>query len=529
MTTDKSGLAAAWRRTNDLLLAPFVVFPNLGLAAINGMVGATARLTERAVQATGGAFGIPGAFAERVSGRVADRTLHAAKVSTDFVGQAVRNAAGGMTGPGSNELLAKTVIDKTTATAALPLLTGWDAVLAARDVPAIRHAARELWIDLNLFLDTRSSFGVLKGRERAASDSLIRFGFLYMATEGPLGAVWRDFHGIVGGVLALGMGDFQWLAEGAKGYWHSMEYVYDKWLAGETQPKMNFPISALLAWEARQIIQRFPWPFFEALRSGDPLRVLQMLRANAGEITTLLSLYPFTAFQVTYDVVVFILKAWLQVADALTYALCELAIVESDISDADKEFALKRLKETAGNATMEFQYYVPVLVPRDGTAADQAHPTNFAGEPIHYPYTIAPSVFDESAIRRAQELNFAVIQLRAFLWLYRDYETALQKSYQETVRKFGQAAADRIAKAWNDGTAFYYPRTPEAKAELLELIRPRDGSHDVPRGPQEIKEIFYELLHYRGLLYVADLVCGIDPYRPEREERHSADWPEIAW
>ena len=103
--------------------------------------------------------------------------------------------------------------------------------------------------------------------------------------------------------------------------------------------------------------------------------------------------------------------------------------------------------------------------------------------------------------------------LWAFLWLYRDYETALRKSHQQTVLKFGQAAADRIAKAWNDGTALYFPRSPKDIADLVALTRPPDGSQDIPRSPQEIKGIFYTLLHYRGLLYVADLVSGIDPYK----------------
>lgn len=513
MSTDSSGFAGAWRRANGMLLAPFVVFPNLGLAAVNAMVGTTARLAERAVQATEGAFGTSGELAEKVSRRVAERTLGAAKSSMDFVLQATRNAARGMsgevTGPGSNHLLSQTLIDKTTATAALPLLAGWDALLAIGDVKAVREAIHELWVDLSLLLDSGSVHGVMSGRQRAKTDSKIRFGFYYMATEGPLGAVWKDFHGIVGGVLALGLGDFQWLDQGARHYWRSMEYVYDKWLAGETQPKSDFPISALLAWEARQIIQRFPWPFIFALRSGDPLRILRMLRDDAGEIANLLIFYPFTAFQVTYDVLIFVFKAWLQVADALDYALCELAIAESGISDADKDFAMERLRKTAGNATIEFQYYAPLLVPRDGTAAEQAYSTSFTGKRIDV-HAIASSVFDESAIQRAQELEAEVIQLRAFLWLYRDEATARRKSYQETVRKFGQAAADRIEQALRDGTALY----PLSPRDVAELTRLPDGSQGGPRTPGEIQEIFYNRLHTRGLLYVAELICGKHPFRP---------------
>lgn len=525
MATEQSGFADAWRRTNDLLLAPLVVFPNLGLAAANAMVGATARLTERAVQAMGGAFGTPGALAEQVSERIAHRTLGAAKESADIILQAVRNAAGGMTGPGSNQLLSTTVLDNVPATAALPLFIGLDTMVAAfKDVPAIRHGAYDLWLDLSRFLDTRSSHGVLTGRQRADSDSQMRFGFIELAVEGPLGAVWDDFHGIVGGVLALGMGDFNWLAEAAKHYWVSMEYVYDKWLAGETQPETNFPIGALLAWEARQIIQRFPRPFVAALESGDPLLVLKALRDDAGEITTMLSLYPFTAFQVVYDVAVYVLKAWVQVADALDYALCELAVVDSNISDENKLFAMERLRETAGNATIEFEYYVPLLVPLGGTPAEQALRTSVTGKVINH-HTIAQSVFEEAAIERAQEINSEVIQLRAFLWLYRDEATARLKSYQETARKFGQAAADRIEQAWRDGTALY-PLTPE---DVAELMKPDAQCPNVPRTQREVNEILYRLLRRRGLLYVSDLVFGERPLIAGRGEKFSAEYrPEVA-
>jgi hypothetical protein len=521
----ENGFADSWRRVNDVLLAPLVVLPSLGFAAVNAMVGATARLAERAAQAAAGALGTPGQLAERFSERVATRTLAAAKASTDNAVQAVRNAAGARTGPPSNDLLASTALDQATATAALPLSVGWDAVAAAfQDFPAIRDGAYDLWLELCKFLDTRGSHGVLTGRMGLDTDALTRFGFIDMAREGPVQAVLHDFRGIVGGVLALGMGDFAWLAGAAKDYWVSMEYVYDKWLAGETQPRSDFPIGQVLANEARQIIQRFPRPFVRALDSGDPARVAQALRDDAGEITTMLSIYPLTAFQVLYDVLVFIAQAWLQVADAPDYALCELAVVDSDINDEKKEFALQRLRETAGNATVEFEYYVPLLVPFGGTPADQAYRTDVTGKIISE-HTIAQSVFRSSAIQRAQALNADVIQLRAFLWLYRDEATALAKSYRETVRKFGQAAADRIEQERREGRSLY-PLTP---AETAELIQPDSWSQDVPRTPREVSLILYNLLRRRGLLYVSDLVFGDQPFIAEREQKLSADYrPEIA-
>jgi hypothetical protein len=47
--------------------------------------------------------------------------------------------------------------------------------------------------------------------------------------------------------------------------------------------------------------------------------------------------------------------------------------------------------------------------------------------------------------------------------------------------------------------------------EKSELIKPDSRSQDVPRTPREVNVIFHELLHRRGLLYVADLVSGRRP------------------
>lgn len=494
-----NGWSEIWRDTNNTLLAPFVALPSLGLAATNATVGATARLAEQAVRATGDTFGTTGKLARRVSERIADQTFDRARTSIDNAADAIRNASGRPTDRNSNQLLSATVLDQMTATAALPLTTGWEAALAARDVPAVKDGVYDFWIALSRFLDTRSSHGVLTGRQRSDTDSLIRFGFFYMTTQGPLQAVARDFRGIVGGVLALGMGDFKWLADAAKDYWVSMEYVYDKWLADETQPESDFPIGPVLAEDSKEIIKRFPRPFIEALESEDPERVLKALFDDSGEILTLLTLYPSTAFRVVYDVAKFVVKAWLEVSDSLDYALCELAIVETGtVTGEHKEIAMERLRKTAGNATIEFEYYVPLLVPFGGTPADQAHRTNVCGEKIDH-YTIAQSVFRPSAIERAQAITSEVIQLRAFLWLYRDEEVAREKSFQETARKFGPEAAERI----RDNPL--YPLTDE---EISDLTAGASEGRGEPRSAGEIKEIFYNVLRRRGLLYVSDRVSG---------------------
>jgi len=519
--------AGAWRRVNGVALAPLVALPNLGMAAVNAAIGAAARLGERAMQAAGGALGTPGKLAQQVSAAVAARSLEAAKDSAAACLQSVRNAGGAMTGPGSNELLASTVLEKGLAMGALPMAMGLDTMGAMfEDVPALGEAVFDLWLRMGRLVDTGSSHGVLYGREpiKADTDALLRLGFLKLALMGPLQAVGRDFRGIVGGVLALGMGDFNWLARASHHYWASMEYVYDKWLAAETQPQSDFPIGELLAREGKEIIQRFPRPFVAALESGEPVRVVKALREDAGEIATMLSLYPFTAFQVTYDVLVFILKAWLQVEDTLDYALCELAVVDSHLGDEDKLLAMERLRKTAGNATVEFEYYVPLLVPFNGTPADRALRRSVTGQIIDQ-HTIARSVFRQEAIQLAQAINSELVQLRAFLWLFRDEAKARATSFRETARKFGPAVAERLERERREGTV-PYPLTP---AEVTNLIKPGpDESQDVPRTQLEVNLILYRLLRRRGLLYVSDLVFGDQPFITQRKEQFSAAYrPEL--
>ncbi len=515
MATSTSGFADTWRKANDTFLAPFVTLPNLGLAATNASLGVAARLTEQAAQATGGLLGTPGEFAEQVSQRLANRCFKSANDSMDTIRKAIANATGQPSDTGSNQLLSSTLIDKTTATAALPLFVAVDAArTASEDVPAVKQGIYDTWLALSKFLDTRSSHGVLTGDLRADTDSQIRFGFYYMGSEGPIGAVARDFHGIVGGVVALGLGDFEWMAKAAKDYWVSMEYVYDKWLADETQPLSDFPIGPILSDDARKIISRFPRPFIAALDTGDPKRILESIFNDAGEIFTMLRIYPSTAFRVIYDVVVFIFYAWLQVSDALDYALCELAIVDSDLSDEDKDESMERLRKTAGNATVEFEYYVPLLVPLDGTPADQVKRTSVGGQLIDH-HTIAQSVFLSSAINRAQAITGEIIQLRAFLWLFRDEKLARGKSYQETARKFGEEAARRIEAE---------PLYALSGQQVLDYMKPAGDQADGPRTSEEVKRILYECLRLRGLLYVADKVFENEPFVVNREQPFSADY-----
>ena len=428
---------------NDAFLAPLIALPNLGLAAINATVGGSARLAESAARAASDA-GL-GAFAEAVedvSRRVADRALDAARESSGMVTEAVGKLVGSGGERSANTLLARTLLERTTATGAQPLAAAVDAVRAARKIEVLRDAGEGAWESFSRLIDPLSKGGVLPGEIGASTAAEVRFGFYYMTTQGPLEAVAQDVRGIAGGGLALALGDFDWLAKALPRYRRSMDYVYDKAQHDEVQPASDFPLSAALAESATSTVESFPEDLIEALGSGDALEVLRAMFKQPREIATLLVNYPNVEFRVVYDVLVFTLEAYLEAADAERYSLCELAIMESALSDETKDDCLEQLRETAPNTTIQFEYYVPLLVPKDGAAEDRAFRRTAGGEIIDLG-AIAESVFEPRAIERAQAICSELLSYRPFLWLYGDEKLALPEEPlgdHPQVRPRGRAA-----------------------------------------------------------------------------------------
>ncbi len=294
-------------------------------------------------------------------------------------------------------------------------------------------------------------------------------------------------------MAALGLGDFTWLEQGAQTYWHNMEYVYDKWLADEAQPKSDLPIGEFLASLAGAIIKRFPTGFVDALGTGDIREIGREGFQQSGELTTLLVLYPFTAFQVSYDVARFVANAWLEPSDSLAYAICEMALAESSLAEDEKREAATKLRKTAGNATIEFEYYVSILIPKSGDVKPYVYRGDIFGVPEKHG-TTARSVFETIAIQRSQSIVAELIQYRAFLWLYRDEQKARETSRREIVRKFGEEVAQRLDQA--------QPLYPLTKAQLQSLTA---GG---PRSAREVRSLIRCLLRDRGLLEVAQQVAG---------------------
>ena len=476
---------------NDALLAPLIALPNIGLAAINATVGGTARLAESAARvASGTSLGTLAEAAEDLSKRVADRALDAAKESTEMATDAVAKIIGGGGDESANTLLARTLLERTTATGALPLAAAVDAVRAARKIEALRGAGEGIWELFSRLIDPLSKKGVLPGEIGAKTAAEARFGFFYMTTQGPLEAVAQDIRGITGGGMALALGDFDWLAEALPRYRRSMEYVHDKAEHDEVQPESDFPIGESLAESATSTVEDFPDELTEALETDDAMEVLTSLFKQPGEIATLLFNYPNVEFRVVFDVLKFTLEAYFEAADAERYSLCELAIMESSLSNEEKDECFEELRETAPNTTIEFEYYVPLLVPKDGKPEDRVFRRTAGGEIIDHG-AVAESVFEPRAIDRAQAICSELLSYRPFLWLYRDEKLARQKNRSETVRKFGAEAAQRIEDEP------LYPLTDEEVAELTE------GG---PRPKAELNRILVEQFRERDLDQVADRV-----------------------
>jgi hypothetical protein len=343
--------------------------------------------------------------------------------------------------------------------------------------------------------DRVSRKGVLPGHVGARVAARARWGFYIMPTNGPIEAMNRDLRGIVGGVFALALGKPDRLAKGLRGYRISAEYVHEKVQHGEVGPGSDIPIVMALGRYGSRIVETFPEEFVQALESGKRRAVARAYLRQPGGVTKWFALYPIFSSLVLYSVATFMWKALRDGPDAQKYALCQLAIIDSAMSAADKDAALEALRKTAPKTIVQYEYYVPLLVPFGGTVQDKVYRRNAAGEIIDN-HSVIPSVFNPKAMQIAQSLCCEVISYRSFLWLHGDEQAARDAHYRETARKFGPEVAKRIAEQP------LYPLEPDEIAELT-----RSGARDA----QAIAAILDELLRERGLEGVADAIRRAAP------------------
>lgn len=472
----------------DGWLAPLIVLPNVGLAAFNTAIAATAGLTGMASRAIESA-GVPlaGAVADS-SDQIGARARAGLKESIELVEAGVRTALGRESAVPSTSLLARTLIDEGFVTAAWPAMA-----LASASAPLASSASQgelgRLGMLVSKALAAGTPPGVLPAADDAVAVARVRKGFVVMVTN-PSGAIFEDVRGMIGGLAALAVGDPLWLANGLRTFRRHAEYVYEKAVRGELGPGSNLPMSPALAKLATEVVEGFPETFVQALEQQGLRQAFRVYFSEPAAVNRMYQLYLRFTLQMFYDIAVFLRHGVFDAPDAQKCTLCELAVMESQLTDDEKDAALFEVRKTAPKAIIEFEHYVPLLVPSDGTSDDKACYRNASGAIVDH-RNVVPSVFSKDAIWLAQSVNAEAYSLRSFLWLYRDEQLARAINDRETRRKFGPEAARRIAE---------HPVYPLAPEEIARLTK---GG---PRPAAEVEAILDGLLRERGLAAVADSI-----------------------
>jgi hypothetical protein len=389
------------------------------------------------------------------------------------------------------ELLSGTLIAGLTRAIAWPAFALFDissAVVTSSPRPAF---VSRLGLLLSRALTPWSLQGVIPGAVGELTTARTRRGFFVAFMTGAA-AVVLNFEGMCGGVLALLLGDPVWFANGLERHRGYAAYVYEKDVHGELEPGSGFPMSKQLVALAEPVVNRFPEEFVRALREeGWWAGLHAYLREPSSVHRMLVSYWTFTA-RMMWDVASYFGTGLLDAPAAQNVALCEMAIATSGMPVDEKEAALFEVRKTAPNAIIEFEYYLSLLVPCDGTVADKIFRRTCGGEIVDT-LTVVPSVCDKHTILVAQSTNAEVYSLRAFLWLFRDEARAIAINARETGRKFGPEAVARIA------TDPLYPLSGDEIAALTE------GG---PRPPEAIAAILNDQLRARGLGSVADRIAA---------------------
>jgi hypothetical protein len=483
---DPLGIGAS---VNNALLSPFLIGANVGLAAVNMAAEGASRAANMAARALRGTS-LPLADAvSKIISTTSDTVMEQARKGVEAATGRVRKATAGAYQGTANQQIAETLLDDATSTIGLPLTAASAAAGAVYDCPSVQHAVERTIVALSSTLDpftTRSIFPDSMVRERNAR---FREAAVKALFGGPFAAVARDFDGMVGGVAAFLLGDPSRLARGAPNFKSSMEYVFEKKLHGEVQPESDFPLKAELAVDATDVVARFPETFIQALERGNYWEIAAAYMSHMGDVNALLTNYPAATYNVLTGVSKFVFGGiFVQIEDGYAYPLNELAIFDSRLSNEEKDWAHGELRKTAPKSIVGFEYYIPLLVDMDGDLKDKSYRRNAAGEVIN-DRVGSPSIFPMRSIQLAQSIHSELSCLPSLIWLYGDEKVARAKNSQETIRKFGPKAAQRIAD---------HPLFPMSSAEIAELTR------SGPKTQQQIEETLDYIMRVRGLIAIAD-------------------------
>lgn len=351
----------------------------------------------------------------------------------------------------------------------------------------------------------RPNGGVLPGRVGAMAIARTHLGFFHMVWSATP-AVMNNNQGIVGGLVALLLGDSDWLGDALWQMREYADYVHEKEREGELGPRSNMPFGRPMVETTGAIVAGYPAATVEAIRTRGFLDGLRAWWRDRAAVNRYLRLYiPFTTSMMA-DVQTFFSRGLLDAADAQTVTLCEWAVMSSGLPDDQKDAALLDVQAAASASIVEFEHYVGLVLPFDGALDEKAIRRSASGALLDT-HTVVPSILDRHAVHVAQSTNAEAYALRTFLWLYRDEAVARAVNHRETERKFGPEVARRIAQS---------PRYPLESWETETLTA---GGR---RAADEVDRVLLEALRGRGLGDWAERVAAHGPSHVGPEVRGGA-------
>ena len=490
------------RTAGLVLLAPIVIVVNAGFALVHALIGAVA-WGLGAIATLLRRMGVgPAAAVVDWMRRVGVRARDDRSAATTLIASAWTAAAGGHGAVPPRQLLSSTVLGGTARLLCWPLIAVGALGAAMISTQPTGRWAAALGRLISRLVPSIGPPGVLPGAVGKLGVARTRYGFFVMvASASP--AVLSNSQGILAGCLALLLGDPDWLAEGMHRMRGYADYVHEKERNGELGPRSRMPFGRGMVRTTGNILETYPARVVEAMRTRGFAEGARAYWRDRARVHRMLWLhFPFTGHMLQ-DVSRYMTRGLLDARDAPRLTLCELAVMASALPDDEKDAALLDVQATAPASIVEFEHYVGLVLPWDGTIADKAIRRSASGALLDT-HTVVPSILDRHAVHLAQSTNAEVCALRTFLWLYRDEARAREVGERETARKFGPEVAARIAAT---------PRYPLAPWEVAGLTA---GG---PRPEAEVDAILLDALRSRGLGAIADRIGHNDTY----DSRHRSE------
>ncbi|MEQ1727710.1 MAG: hypothetical protein ABL982_04955 [Vicinamibacterales bacterium] len=487
-TASRSSLHAL----GSLFIAPVVIVVDAGFALVHGLGALAAQVLGamfaglRKTGVTPAAAGVE--WMRLTSGRARDDRDRA----LTLIASGWAAAFGGRGPVPPRQLLSRTLLGGTTRLVCVPVFLLVDLGAGLVTTEPSRRWCIAAGRAVSRALHRRLTPGVLPGEVADLAVARTHLGFLTMVWSATP-SVMDNNQGILGGCLALLLGDPDWLGDSMRQMREYADYVHEKERNGELGPRSAVPFGPGIVRATGAIVGGYPAETVESIRARGFIEGARAYWRDRDRMHRYLWLFfPFTGHMMM-DVRTFLTRGLLDAPQAQRHTLCEWAVVSSALSDEEKDAALSEVQAAAPASIGEFEHYVGLVMPRDGTPAEKAIRRTASGALLDT-HTVVPSILDRYAVHVAQSTNAEAYALRTFLWLYRDVARAHDVNTRETARKFGPDVAARISAA---------PRYPLETWEVTALTA---GG---PRSEVETIGILLDALRDRGLGDLADRIEAV--------------------